>query len=205
MSQSMGGGMGGMPFGEWGGKEGGRDVYSKFACLILLITSLIPPSLPPSGMGMGGGFVPGASPPRGPPKKAEPVEYNFNVTLEDLYTGGLNKKMRITKKVSPPSLPPSLLVSLIECVSRTPRIAARRIKPISSLPPSLPLSLDLGRSLRSLSPHDRRQGNLHQERVEERDQNHLRTGGRRAPRRHSRRYCLCAQHEAPPTLREGGG
>ncbi|TFJ85015.1 hypothetical protein NSK_003439 [Nannochloropsis salina CCMP1776] len=49
-----------------------------------------------------GGFGgPGASPTRssGPPKKAEPLEYNFNVTLEDLYTGGKQKKMRITKKI----------------------------------------------------------------------------------------------------------
>jgi DnaJ-class molecular chaperone len=73
-------------------------------------------------MGMGGGFAPGASPPRGPPKKAEPVEYNFNVTLEDLYTGGKNKKMRITKKVRLPSLPPSLPPSLL----------ARRRKPSRS-------------------------------------------------------------------------
>lgn len=33
------------------------------------------------GMGMG-------APPSQPLRRAEPVEYNFNVTLEDLYHGG---------------------------------------------------------------------------------------------------------------------
>ena len=112
---------------EEGGREGRRcylcflaHVCGLFTRHYSLSTSLLPslPPPPPSGMGMGGGFGgPGASPPRkNPPRKAEPVEYNFNVTLEDLHTGGKNKKMRITKKVKqtsmfafPPSLPPSLL------------------------------------------------------------------------------------------------
>jgi DnaJ family protein B protein 4 len=53
--------------------------------------------------GMGGiptdfGGANGFSQARAPrEKRAEPIEYNFNVTLEDLYNG-TTKRMRITKK-----------------------------------------------------------------------------------------------------------
>jgi len=49
---------------------------------------------PPFEFSQAGGGAGGGAPKR----RAEPVEYNFSVSLEDLYTGA-TKRMRITKKV----------------------------------------------------------------------------------------------------------